>query len=46
MSYSKFIHGLKLAEMAIDRKMLSELAIHDEAAFAAVVELVKKALAV
>ena len=46
LSYSKFIHGLKLAEVAIDRKMLSELAIHDEAAFAAVVELVKKALAV
>ncbi|MBI5832870.1 MAG: 50S ribosomal protein L20 [Armatimonadetes bacterium] len=46
LSYSKFIHGLKLADVIIDRKMLSELAIHDPAAFGAVVELAKKALGV
>src|SRR5574343_539258 len=38
LSYSKFIHGLSLAEIAVDRKMLSDLAIHDKPAFAKFVE--------
>lgn len=38
MTYSQFICGLKKAEIDINRKMLSELAIHDPAAFKAVVE--------
>lgn len=45
LSYSQFIHGLKLANIEIDRKMLSELAIHDAPAFEAIVDLAKKALA-
>ena len=44
LSYSQFIHALKLADIAIDRKMLSELAIRDEAAFVAVVEAAKAKL--
>lgn len=43
--YSEFIHGLKKAGIEMDRKTLSEMAIHDEAGFAAVVEKVKEALA-
>lgn len=45
MSYSRFMHGLKLANVDINRKMLSELAIHDEKAFAQLTELAKKQLA-
>ena len=37
-TYSKFIHGLKEAGIEVDRKVLSELAIHDAAAFTALVE--------
>lgn len=44
MRYALFIHGLKLANIALDRKMLSELAIHDEAAFDAIVAVVRKSL--
>lgn len=40
-NYSTFMHGLKLAEVSLNRKMLSELAIHDPAAFTALVESVK-----
>jgi large subunit ribosomal protein L20 len=43
--YSQFIHGLQKAGIGLDRKQLSEMAIHDPAAFTAVVEQVKKALA-
>jgi len=43
--YSQFVRGLKLAHIELDRKSLSEIAIHDPAAFTAVVDLVKKALA-
>jgi large subunit ribosomal protein L20 len=43
--YSQFVRGLKLAQIELDRKSLSEIAIHDPAAFTAVVDLVKKALA-
>ena len=45
MNYSNFMHGLKLADIQIDRKMLSELAVNDKAAFAQLVELAKGKLA-
>jgi len=45
LSYSDFIHGLNLSRIALDRKILAELAVHDPAGFAAVVEKVKSALA-
>lgn len=45
ISYSKLMHGLKLANININRKMLSELAITDEATFAQLVESAKAALA-
>lgn len=43
MTYSTLINGLKLAGVDINRKMLSELAINDMAAFAQLVEVAKKA---
>jgi len=39
------IAGLKKAEIALDRRVLADLAVHDKAAFAAVVEKAKAALA-
>ena len=45
MSYSTFIAGLSKAEVALDRKQLSELAIHDEKAFGELVGVAKQALA-
>ena len=45
ISYSKLMHGLKLAGIEINRKMLSEMAIHDAEAFAKIVEEAKAALA-
>jgi len=42
--YSQFICGLKLAQITINRKMLSEMAIHDPEGFDKIVELVRKAL--
>ena len=36
LSYSKLMHGLKLAGIAVNRKMLSEMAIHDAAGFTAI----------
>ena len=44
ISYSQFIHGLKLASVEINRKMLSELAIHEPATFTAIVDIAKSAL--
>lgn len=41
MSYSKFISGLKKAEIEVNRKMLSEMAIHDAEGFAKLVEIAK-----
>jgi len=38
LSYSRFINGLKRAEVGIDRKMLAELAVNDKAAFKALAE--------
>ena len=43
MNYSTFMHGLKTAGVAIDRKMLAELAVNNAAAFAQLVELAKQA---
>ncbi len=43
--YSEFIHGLKKAGIEMDRKTLSEMAIHDEAGFKDVCDKVKEALA-
>ena len=43
--YSQFIHGLNKANIELDRKSLSEMAIHDPAGFEAVVDVVKAALA-
>lgn len=45
LSYSKFINGLKKADVQINRKMLSELAIHDEEAFKELVDVAKEQLA-
>ena len=44
ISYSKLMHGLKLANVEINRKMLSEIAICDPEGFTAIVETAKKAL--
>lgn len=45
MSYSQFMNGLKKSGIEINRKMLSEMAIHDAAGFSALVETAKAALA-
>ena len=45
LSYSKFMYGLKLAEVNVNRKMLSEMAISDPEGFAALVEVAKSKLA-
>jgi large subunit ribosomal protein L20 len=42
LSYSRFIQGLKLAGVEIDRKMLADLAVRDAAGFAAVVSISKQ----
>ena len=44
LSYSKLMHGLKLAEIDINRKMLADLAVNDAAAFTALAEQAKDAL--
>jgi large subunit ribosomal protein L20 len=45
LSYSKFMNGLLKAEVAVDRKVLSNLALSDKAAFAKLVEVAKSNLA-
>ena len=45
LSYSKFMYGLKLAEIDINRKMLSEMAISDPEGFASLVEVAKSKIA-
>ncbi|WP_455714052.1 50S ribosomal protein L20 [Anaerosporobacter sp.] len=45
LSYSKFMYGLKLAGVEVNRKMLSEMAINDAEGFAALVEVAKAKLA-
>lgn len=42
-NYSRFINGLKLAEVEVDRKILAEMAVNDPAAFTALVEVAKAA---
>ncbi len=44
LTYNRFIQGLRLAEVEVDRKMLAELAVSDSQAFAALVEVAKTAL--
>ena len=44
INYSQFMNGLKKANITLNRKMLSEIAIHDAAAFTALVEKAKAAL--
>jgi large subunit ribosomal protein L20 len=45
LSYSRFIHGVHTAGIELNRKQLSELAIHDPAAFGAIVEQARAAIA-
>ena len=45
LSYSKFMYGLKLAEVDVNRKMLAEMAISDPAGFTTLVEVAKGKLA-
>lgn len=45
LSYSRFINGLKKANIAIDRRVLADIAMHDATAFAALVEKSKSQLA-
>ncbi|WP_412988262.1 50S ribosomal protein L20 [Pediococcus siamensis] len=45
MSYSQLMHGLKVANVDVNRKMLADLAVNDAAAFTTLVETAKKALA-
>lgn len=42
LSYSKFINGLKLSGIEINRKMLAEMAINDEAGFAKLIDIAKE----
>ena len=43
LSYSKFMYGLKVADVQVNRKMLAELAVSDPKAFTEIVEVAKKA---
>ena len=45
ISYSRFIEGLKAANITLDRKVLADMAVRDEAGFAVVVEQARAALA-
>ena len=45
LSYSQLMHGLKLAEIEVNRKMLADLAINDAAAFTALADAAKAKLA-
>jgi len=45
LSYNAFMHGLKLAEIELDRKVLADMAVADPASFASLVEQAKAALA-
>jgi len=44
LSYSRMIHGLKLAEVEVDRRVMADLAVHEKEAFAALAETAKKAI--
>ena len=45
LSYSRFMYGLKLAEVDINRKMLAEMAVNDAEGFAALAEIAKSKIA-
>ena len=45
LSYSKFMHGLKLANISMNRKMLAEIAVNDKDAFATLAEQAKAKIA-
>ena len=45
LSYSRLMHGLKVANVALDRKALADIAVRDAAAFTQVVNMAKQALA-
>ncbi len=45
ISYSQFMHGLKVAGVDINRKMLAEMAVNDAEGFATLAELAKKSIA-
>ena len=45
LSYSVFMNGLKKAGVVLDRKVLADMAVNDPTAFAALVEVAKKAVA-
>ncbi len=45
LNYSRFMNGLKKAEITLDRKVLSDIAVHDIAAFGKLAEQAKNALA-
>ncbi|MGB0965796.1 MAG: 50S ribosomal protein L20 [Litorivicinus sp.] len=45
LSYSRFMNGLKRAEIMLDRKVLADLAVREQASFAAIAEKAKQALA-
>ena len=45
LSYSKFMHGLKVAGIALNRKVLADIAVNDAAGFAALAEKAKAAIA-
>jgi large subunit ribosomal protein L20 len=44
LKYSEFVHGMKLIGLELDRKTLSDIAIHDEAGFTAIVKQAQAAL--
>lgn len=44
LSYSRFIHGLKVAEVELDRKVLADIAVRDAATFTQIVEVAKGAV--
>ena len=44
LTYSQFMHGLKLAGSDLDRKVLADIAMHEEAAFTAIIAQAKAAL--
>jgi large subunit ribosomal protein L20 len=44
LSYSRLIHGLSLADIEVDRKVLADIAVHDSEAFAAIAAAAKAAL--
>ena len=46
LSYNQLMHGLKLAEVELDRKVLADIAVHDTAAFGALAQQAKTALGI